>query len=254
MIYALVTLALFLVLPTASELGYKFGRSRRATGDETAKTHAVTWQGAVLALAGLLIGFTFAMAAARFDARKQIMVEESNAIGTTILRTRVLDDPQGEELRALLRQYVDARLELVAAGADRRLIDESVRSSSRLEDRIWSQVAAFGRSDPHSVATGLLMQSTNEMIDVAAKHLFALENPVPPTVFLVVILASAIAMVSIGYACGLSGARLAFGMLVMPLLLASVIALVFDIAHPRLGIVRVHHQSLLRLKQSLDDR
>ncbi len=95
------------------------------------------------------------------------------------------------------------------------------------------------------------MQSTNEMIDVAAKHLFALENPVPPTVFLVVILVSAIAMVSIGYTCGLSGTRLAFGMLVMPLLLASVIALVFDIAHPRLGIVRVHHQSLLRLKQSL---
>ena len=55
------------------------------------------------------------------------------------------------------------------------------------------------------------MQSTNAMIDVAAKHLFALENPVPPTVFLVVILASAIAMVSIGYACGLSGTRLRAG-------------------------------------------
>ena len=112
-------------------------------------------------------------------------------------------------------------------------------------------MAAAGHAEPHSIPTGLLMQSANEMIDVAAKHLFSLENPVPPTVFLVVILVSAIAMVSIGYTCGLSGTRLAFGMLVMPLLLASVIALVFDIAHPRLGIVRVHHQSLLRLKQSL---
>ena len=251
MVYALVTLALFLGLPTASEVGYQVGWRRRASGDETARSHAVTWQTAVLALAGLLIGFTFAMAAERFDARKQIMVDESNAIGTTILRTWVLDDTQGEQLRAQLRQYVDARLALVEAGADRRQIDESVRASAALEQRIWSRVAAAGRADPHSVATGLLMQATNEMIDVAEKHRFSLENPVPPTVFLVVILVSAIGMVSIGYTCGISSKRLAFGMLVIPLLLAAVIALVFDIAHPRLGIVRVHHQSLLRLKQSL---
>lgn len=251
MSYLLFTLVLIVILPMASELGYKLGRRKRASGDETAKSHATTWQAAVLALAGLLIGFTFAMAAAKYDARKQIMIDESNAIGTTILRTRVLDEPQGEELRGLLRQYVDARLALVDAGADRRQIDESLRASDRLEERIWSRVAAAGHAEPHSIPTGLLMQSANEMIDVAAKHLFSLENPVPPTVFLVVILVSAIAMVSIGYTCGLSGTRLAFGMLVMPLLLASVIALVFDIAHPRLGIVRVHHQSLLRLKQSL---
>ena len=147
---------------------YKVGWRRRAKGGETARSHAATWQAAVLALAALLVSFTFAMAAARFDARKQIMVDESNAIGTTILRTRVLEDHQGQELRALLRQYVDARLELVEAGADRRLIDDSIRASDRLEEGIWSHAAAAGRADPHSVAAGLLMQSTNDMIDVAA--------------------------------------------------------------------------------------
>jgi hypothetical protein len=99
--------------------------------------------------------------------------------------------------------------------------------------------------------TALLVTSTNEMIDVADKHLFALENPLPPTVFLVVILVSAVGMVSIGYTCGLGGKRIALGMLLMPVLLGAVIALVFDIAHPRLGLVRVQHEGLIRLKQNL---
>lgn len=85
---------MFLVLPSASELGFKVGRRTRVTGDGTARSHATTWQAAVLALAGLLVGFTFAMAAARFDGRKQIMVDESNAIRTTVMRTRTLDDHQ----------------------------------------------------------------------------------------------------------------------------------------------------------------
>ena len=42
----------------------------------------------------------------------------------------------------------------------------------------------------------------------------------------------------------------ALGMLVAPVLLAVVIALVFDLAHPRIGIIRVHDPILTRLKQS----
>jgi hypothetical protein len=126
MIFAWFTVVLLVVLPAASELGYKVGRRTRARRDDAASSHAFALQAAVLGLAGLLIGFTFAMATTRFDARKRIMVDESNAIGTTILRTRVLDDAQGEEPRALLRCYVDARLELVESGTDRRRIEESV--------------------------------------------------------------------------------------------------------------------------------
>ena len=40
-------------------------------------------------------------------------------------------------------------------------------------------------------------------------------------------------------------------MFVLPLLLATVILLVFDLAHPRLGILRVKDPTLIRLKQSL---
>lgn len=251
MIYLAFAAIAVLLLPAGAQLGFVLGRRVAARVGEKARAHVATWETAVLGLAALLISFTFAMAATRYDARKQIMLTEANAIGTSYLRTSVLDDARGDALRALLRRYVDERLAMADAGADRKRVREAIRASAALEQKIWSRVAEAARSDPHSVAIGLLVQATNDMIDNAEAYTFSLENPVPVTVFLVLILASTIAVAAVGYSCGLERKRLAFGMLTMPLLLAAVIVLVFDIANPRLGIVGIRDQSLIRLKQSL---
>lgn len=250
MIYLALAAVLFCLLPAGAQIGYVLGRRAAARCSEGARSHVATWEGAVLGLAALLIGFTFAMAATRYDARKQIMLTEANAIGTTYLRTRLLDEPRGEALRALLRRYVDARLAFNDAGGDRRHIKEAIRASAGLEQEIWSRVADAARSDSHSVMIGLLVQAANDLIDNSETYTFSLENPVPPLVFLVLILVATIAMAAVGYSCGLETTRLAFGMLMMPLLLAAVIILVFDIAHPRLGIVGIRDQSLIRLRQT----
>jgi hypothetical protein len=249
MSYAGFMVVLFVVLPGSCQLGYWVGRRVARRTDESARSHAVAWQTALLGLAALLIGFTFSMAQARYDARKQIVLGEANAIGTTYLRTHLLDDARGEELRALLRRYVDARLAFAEAGTDRGRIEELLRRSAALGDQIWARVSAAGRAD-RTPTTALLVQSTNEMLDAGEAHLAALENPLPATVFLVLLLATAVAMGAVGYECGLEGRMHALGMLVAPVLLALVIALVFDLAHPRLGIIRIHDPILTRLKQS----
>jgi hypothetical protein len=209
----------------------------------------MAWQAALLALAALLIGFTFSMAQTRYDNRKHMVVDEANAIGTTYQRTHLIDDAQGGPLRALLRRYVDVRLEFTNAGGDRARIAELLRQSSELADQIWTRVAAAGRAD-RTPTTALLVSATNEMLDAGETHLAALENPLPPTVFLVLVLVTAVAMGSVGYESGLQGRMHALGMFVAPVLLAVVIGLVFDLAHPRMGIIRIHDPTLTRLKQS----
>jgi hypothetical protein len=251
MIFGLFAFGVCAGLVAACQLGFWVGRHTRNSQDPVAISHTVNWQGAVLALAGLLIGFTFAMAMARFETRKEILLAESNAIGTTYLRTRLLEGAAGEELRTLMRRYVDSRVAVFDAGTDRARVEETERTSAALEQPIWSRVEAAGRADPRSVMAGLLVQSTNEMFDLAATRKAARENPVPPTVFVVLILVSAVGMAAIGYTCGLAGKRLSFGMIVMPLLVAAVIVLVFDIGNPRRGIVRVSDETMIRLRQSL---
>jgi hypothetical protein len=48
---------------------------------------------ALLGLLALIIGFTFLMALTRFEARREAVVNEANAIGTTALRARLLAEP-----------------------------------------------------------------------------------------------------------------------------------------------------------------
>ena len=236
-------------LPASCQIGYRLGSRVARRKDEGEKSHAAAWQTALLGLAALLIGFTFSMAQGRYDARKQLLLDEANAIGTTYLRAQLLDDARSAELRALLRRYVDARLAFGDAGADWGRIGVTLRQSSALADQIWARVSDAGRADP-TPTTALLVQSTNQMLDAGEAREAALESPLPATVFLVLVLVTAVAMGAVGYECGLEARMHALGMLVAPLMLALVIGLVFDLAHPRLGIIHVHDPILTRLKQS----
>ena len=100
------------------ELGFRLGRRKRPTVDEDARSQIITIQGAMLGLLALLLGFTFSMAMSRFEVRKQQVLEESNAIGTTYLRAQLMPEPPRKEVSNLLRRYVEVRLNFYRAGMD----------------------------------------------------------------------------------------------------------------------------------------
>ena len=62
---------------------------------------------AMIGLLALLLGFTFALAIDRFDTRRVLVLEESNAIGTTWLRAQMLDEPGRTRLSRLLEGYTE---------------------------------------------------------------------------------------------------------------------------------------------------
>ena len=97
-------------LVVASDAGFRLGRKKRAKAGAQAKSELGAVEGGILALLGLLLGFTMSMAVTRFEVRKQQVLEEANAIGTSYLRTRLLPAPEGTEIAGLLREYVALRL------------------------------------------------------------------------------------------------------------------------------------------------
>ena len=99
-------------LIVASDAGFRLGRKKRAKAGDRAKSELGAVEGGILALLGLLLGFTMSMAVARFEVRKQLVLEEANAIGTSYLRTRLLPAPESTEIAGLLREYVALRLQL----------------------------------------------------------------------------------------------------------------------------------------------
>ena len=95
-----------------SEIGWQLGiRTKGRAGSNFS-----TLESATLGLLALMLAFTFSMALTRFEARRDAVLNEANAIGTTALRARLLHEPQRAETLKLLREYVQIRLEIVKGG------------------------------------------------------------------------------------------------------------------------------------------
>jgi hypothetical protein len=157
----------------AVEAGYRFGKWRRTHASEEKVGPVGAMVGSLLALLAIMLAFTFNLAATRFDARRQAVLEEANAIGTTYLRTRLLPEPQRADIAELLRIYTELRVRNVAEAR----ITEVMTGSEKLHEQIWSQAVAAAEKTPGSITTGLFLQSLNQVIDLHSKRVFV---GVPP--------------------------------------------------------------------------
>src|SRR4030095_3260043 len=108
----LIALGLFAAMVALLEVGRRIGIHRKRKDPEGAREGVVAVEGAIFGLLGLLIAFTFSGAAARFDDRRHLIVEEDNAIGTAYLRVDLVAPDLQPALRDRFRRYVDARLDV----------------------------------------------------------------------------------------------------------------------------------------------
>lgn len=235
----------------AIEVGFRTACRRQAQWDDATKSHVSGLQAAVLGLLALLLGFTFAMAVSRFDARKALVLEEANGIGTAYLRARFLPSPQNHEVAQLLKDYVAARLDFYEAGIEQGRLDAANATAARIESALWASTVSAAGTDPGSIPIGLFIESVNEVIDVREKRRVALDNHVPEVVLYLLYVTAVVALGLVGYSAGLAGKRrLASGAIVAGLI-ALVLTTILDIDRPRRGLILVSQDSLIRLGTTL---
>jgi hypothetical protein len=229
------------VIFVASEVGWKFGV--RASGQGA--RNVSTLESAMLGLLALMIGFTFAMALSRFDARRNAVLNEANSIETAALRARLLPEPHRTQALKALQKYVTVRLELVNSSAPFSELKAIVDRSTALQETLWHQAMAVAQEDKSQVPTGLFIQSLNEMIDNQGKRLAALRNTVPNIVVLMLFGVAAIAGAFAGYASGLDERRKRVPVYLIGLLVSTVILLILDLDRPTTGLVQVSQQPMI---------
>jgi hypothetical protein len=208
-------------------------------------------QAASLGLLALLLGFSFSMALTRFDTRKQLVLDEANAIETTYLRAQLLPDPVRKEVSDLFRRYVDVRLEFYQAGINQRRLQMVDDETENLHRALWSYAVSAARHDPRAIPTGLFIQSLNDVIDLHAKRVTALENHVPESIFVLLMIVATLSLGLVGYGAGMGRDRNLLPTVISVILIASVILLIMDLDRPRRGLIKVSQESMLHLPDSL---
>ena len=245
---ALMLFTVIIVL-LSIECGHRLARFRPIRDQKTHEVPVGTMVGAVLGLLAFMLAFTFGFASSRFEDKKMVLIEESNAIGTAYLRAATMPEPITGETRNILREYVDVRLEYALG----KKTDEAITRSQQLHDLLWLQSLAAAKNN-NSPVGALFIQSINDVIDLHTKRLgVGLRNRVPDVIWVVLYSLIIVSMLGIGYQCGLMGGRRSLASLPLVFAFSAVLLLIIDLDRPGEGLLEINQQSMIDLKKSVSN-
>ena len=249
----LYALGLFGGVILMTELGRRLGARQRARMTEGAAPGIGAVEGATFALLGLLIAFTFQGAAARYDQRRALIVEEANDIGTAWLRIDLLPADARPAMRDLFRRYLDARLETYRKVPDLAAVKAELDRTAQLQNEIWNAAIAGQEQGGQAVVVGLL-PVLNQMFDIVTTRTMAAQTHPPAVVFVMLGALAFAAAFMAGY--GMSGSSSGGGIhrFGFAAILAVTVFVILDMEYPRLGLIRVDSfdQVLVDLRHGME--
>jgi len=226
----------------AAEIGNVCGRRFRSTeqpGDDLG-----TLTGAALGLLALLLAFSFSIALARFDSRRDLVLSEANAIGTTANYALMLPQPEQGKILALLRDYTRLRVSL-GIPYDPARFDRDIARSVELQQLLWQQAMAATAAAPQSLPAYRFVASLNEMNNIHESRVTALRYHVPNEVMFLLLCVAMVALGFTGYHAGVSGASRRVPNLIMAVTISVLVMLVIDLDRPTRGVIQVPNQPLI---------
>lgn len=234
-----------LVLQSIAVFAGDWLRRRRREVEETERKDLATILPAALTLLTLLIGFSFSMAANRYDQRKTLEEAEANAIGTEYLRADLIP-AQTAQIRTLLRQYTEQRILFfeVTDRAQRQAVDEA---TARLQAALWDSVTPAALATPTPV-TSLVVAGMNDVLNAQGYTQAMFWNRLPPGAWLLMILVAVFCSFLFGYS-EYRSSRLRLW--ILPVIVALPLGLVADMDSPRYGLIHVVPQNLLAMQATL---
>lgn len=245
---------LFAGMISLIEVGRRIGICRIAKDPEAGRVGVGAAEAGVFGLLGLLIAFTFSGAASRFDARRQLVVQETNNIGTAYLRLDLLPADAQQAMRDIFRRYLDARLAAYQKLPDIEAAREDLAKANSLQQEIWRQAVAAGRApNAPTAATTQLLPAINAMIDITTTRTMATQMHPPIVIFAMLIGLALAGSLLAGSAMAASKSRSWLHMIGYPLVMSMAIYVIVDLEFPRLGLIRVDvfDQALVELRQSM---
>jgi hypothetical protein len=246
----LLTVAIVYLSILAGILLARFWRIHAREEKEEAVNTAV---GAVLALLAFILAFTFSLTASRFDSRKQLLLDEVNAIGTVFLRAGLIPEPQRTEVRRLLKSYVDIRVNLTKHP---ETVLQAIKQSEELQDQMWTHAEALAQLDlKNPDIVSLFVDSLNEMIDLqTSRVVVALIYRIPNLMWYALLGITVIAMTSVGYLFGKS-AKINWPLiLLLAFAFSVVIALIADLDRMGGGLIKINQQPMFDLQKKIHEQ
>lgn len=246
--WLLPTLMLF-ALGLSIEVPYRFGPLLARYRPKTDPFNAV--QAGILTLSAFVLALSFNQASARFDTRRALVIKEANAIGTTWLRASQLRPTESKRFRQILTDYAAARLQAYKTSGNPTLYSAALDRSKKDQVKLWTIASSALDEQQANLGLSLLMQSTNEMIDVSLEQYQALTGHVPTAVIVLTLVLVILGTLSLGLRFAIDESRPAVLSAIYVIAYVVVINMMVDYDRPNTGFVRVSSTPLKLQLQSM---
>jgi hypothetical protein len=235
----------FFLLWLAAWAGALRGQRRRDLS-EAVRTDFAVILAATLTLLGLIIGFSFSMATARYDLRKSYEESEANAIGTEYVRADLLPAAEGAQVRSLLKQYTDLRIRFYKT-QDAEDLRQINAETARMQNELWAAASKPANAQPSPVIA-LAVGGMNDVLNSQGYTQAAWWNRIPAGAWCLMFVIAIFSNGLLGYGARQLEPRL---FMVLPVVVAVAFFLIADIDSPRGGVIRVQPQNLISLRAGL---
>jgi len=229
------------VLSLAYEAGFRFARRHARRRPDRQGVGTIT--ASMMGLLSFTLGLTIGYAQDRAEARRGLIVQEANAIGTAWLRANLVGGDQGIAIAKLIEQLANVELAFTVA---RSVEPEAglIAQVGTVQNRIWGLTQTVVRHGPSPVTTAMMI-AINEMFDTEQAERFAFDSRVPPTLSWMLLCGSLLAIGAMGYQFGLGGVRHTLLVSLLLVMWTGAMVLIADLNRPRLGAIRVDSAPLV---------
>ena len=169
--------------------------------------------------------------------RRNLIIEEVNAIGTAYLRLDVLPVEAQPGLRESFRRYLDARIQIYRKFPNVAAVTAEQEIVKQVESEIWTQALAAERD--FAPAARLLLPALNSMFDISTKRITTINMHPPTAIYAMLFGLGMIASMIAGYGMARAQSRAWFHVIGFAAVVAIVSYVILDIEHPRQGLVRI---------------
>jgi hypothetical protein len=220
--------------------GYIVGQRFESNAPEKAAAAFGVAQASIFGVTTLILAFSFSYAASRFDGRRDLIVREANAIGSTYLEAADLQPANVARFRDLLRSYTQLRLQAYTYQPDLQRRVQSYKRSVAMQDALWDIASKAGRADPRNVQLALLKQALGNTFDVSGEQTSSWGGHMPDSMIALMLITTFASAFMLGVTFGGASARSISMAIAFSLLFAIVIFAIVDLDRPERGLANIN--------------
>jgi hypothetical protein len=236
----IIAIVLFLLMFIAIKTGFAIG-SKKAVPEAD---HSGILS-ALLGLLALLLAFTFGMAGSRYEARKSNIIQETNDIGTAILRADMYPDSLKNLYKADLNAYLNSRISYFKSGRNEWKIKLSSRKTAETATILWKRTTKLAQNKDYFLQSNMMVPALNNMFDSASTTNAAYNSSVPESIIWLLLLFSVVISFYISYSSGFKKQLEPFFVFGFCLLTSVVIYITLDLDRPRRGVISLQNEIVL---------